>query len=124
MQTMGQKAPASVSQIVPLHRKYWPIPAPKRHGMIPNTVTFISASCRVDELSILCPSEGMREVAQIRYDVLPIRIAIILPAQEKKTNTCRSSASLPQPLEPPTSHAGVVHRVFWIVVPEIVLHRA
>jgi hypothetical protein len=66
-QTMGQKPPASVSQIAPLHLKYWPIPTPKMHGMSPNTVTFTMALCRVDELSILCPSKEVREVAQARY---------------------------------------------------------
>src|SRR6267378_2167411 len=70
-QTTGQKPPASVSQIVPLHLKYWPIPAPRMHGMMPNTATIIFAFCCFDELSILCPilcpSEEMTEIAQLRY---------------------------------------------------------
>src|ERR1700682_1142318 len=38
--------------------------------MIPNTVTFTIALCRVDELSILCPSEEMREIGQIGCDAV------------------------------------------------------
>src|SRR4051812_31239455 len=54
-QAIGQKPPASVSQIVPLHLRYWPMPTPKMHGTIPNTINFTIALCLVDELSILCP---------------------------------------------------------------------
>jgi hypothetical protein len=79
-QTIGQNPPASVSQIVPLNLKYWPMPTPKMHAMIPNTAAIIMASRRFDELSILCPSEEMREVAQIRY---------IPPSYPTFTTRCR-----------------------------------
>jgi hypothetical protein len=58
-QTTGQKLPASVSQTVPLHLRYWPIPVPKMHGMIPNIITLPMVLLRVDELPIFCPPEEL-----------------------------------------------------------------
>src|SRR6185312_9942588 len=63
-QTIGQNPPASVSQTVPVHLKYWPKLTPTMHGMIPKTVAETSAFCRGDQLSILFPSEEMRREAR------------------------------------------------------------
>src|SRR5215475_10773090 len=37
----GQKAPALLSQTLPLQRKYWAMPAPKMHGTTPNMIAVI-----------------------------------------------------------------------------------
>src|SRR5262249_52679697 len=53
-ETIGQNAPALVSQIVPRQRKYWAMPAPKINGMTPNTVAMAIAFRGMVEFSIHC----------------------------------------------------------------------
>ena len=44
------------------------MPAPKKHGMIPNMITLAIVFFRVDALPILCPSEELREIGQLDCD--------------------------------------------------------
>src|SRR5262245_7572373 len=53
-ETIGQNAPALVNQTVPLQRRYWAMPRPKRHGMAPNAVAVTSALRRILAFSIHC----------------------------------------------------------------------
>jgi hypothetical protein len=59
-QTIGQNAPALLSQTVPLQRKYWAIPIPRTHGMTPNTLAVTSAFRRIGEVSMHCSFRGLR----------------------------------------------------------------
>jgi hypothetical protein len=59
--SIGQNPPALVSQMVPLHLRYRPMPIPRMHGIIPNTAIPTNAFCRADEPAIPFPFEEARE---------------------------------------------------------------
>src|SRR5215510_15026438 len=68
--TIGQKAPALVSQTVPLQRKYWAMPMPKMHGMTPNTVAVTIAFRGILAFSIHCSFRKMRGKNRINFSTI------------------------------------------------------